>query len=168
MHRFAVVLPLAPMALGERYAVRDWPLHVTVTPVFATRATTPMLAARMGEVAAQHGPVDAVAGPPELFGPRHDTPVALLDCPEVRAMHAVLTDALAPFGIAFDSPGYSGEGFRPHVTATSKGAAAEGQKLWLAQLALVDMEPGPGPGRPQVVAVAALDARTPAVSTEGV
>ncbi|MEA5455797.1 2'-5' RNA ligase family protein [Sinomonas sp. JGH33] len=160
MHRFAVVLPLAPMALGERYAVRDWPLHVTVAPVFSTRATTPMLAARMGEVAAQHGPVDAVAGPPELFGPRHDTPVALVDSPEVRAMHAVLAGALATLGIAFDSPGYTGEGFRPHVTTTSKGAAVEGQRLRLAQLALVDMEPGPGQGRPQVVAVAALAMRT--------
>lgn len=157
MHRFAVVLPLEPMALGERYAVRDWPLHLTVTPVFATEATTAMLAARMGEVASAHGPVEAVAGPGELFGPRHDTPVSLVESSEVRALHAVLADALAPLGIRFDSPHYAGEGFRPHVTATTRGATEEGQLLRLAQLALVDMEPGPGQGRPQVVAVAALD-----------
>ena len=144
------------MEVGERYAVRDWPLHLTVTPVFATEATAAMLAARMGEVASAHGPVDAFAGPGELFGPRHDTPVALVDSAAVLQMHAVLTDALAPLGIVFDSPRYVGEGFRPHVTATSCGTAEEGQPLRLAQLALVDMEPGPGQGRPQVVAVAAL------------
>ena len=157
MHRFAIVLPLEPMALGERYAVRDWPLHLTVTPVFATEATTATLAARMGEVAAAHGPLDAVAGVGELFGPRHDTPVALVESAEVRVLHAVLTDALAPLGIQFDSPHYAGEGFRPHITTTTRGTAEAGLMLRLAQLALVDMEPGPGQGRPQVVAVAALD-----------
>lgn len=156
MHRFAVVLPLDPMAVGERYAVRDWPLHVTVAPVFATEATAAMLAARMGEVASAHGPVEAVAGPGELFGPRHDTPAALVDSQGVRALHDVLADALAPLGIRFDSPHYAGVGFSPHITTTTRGAAREGTQLRLAQLALVDMEPGPGPGRPQVVAVAGL------------
>ncbi|WP_138444746.1 2'-5' RNA ligase family protein [Sinomonas susongensis] len=156
MHRFAVVLPLDPMEVGERYAVRSWPLHITVVPVFSTEATTPMLAARMGEVASAHAAIDVVVGPGELFGPRHDTPAALIDSAAVHVLHDALIDALAPLGPSFDSPHYAGEGFRPHITTTTRGAAEEGARLRLTQLALVDMEPGPGPGRPQVVAVAAL------------
>ena len=156
MHRFAVVLPLAPMEVGERYAVRNWPLHITVAPVFSTDASTPMLASRMGEVASAHAVIDVVVGGNELFGPRHDTPAALVDSPAIRVLHDALLDALAPLGASFDSPHYAGEGFRPHITTTTRGAAEESVRLRLTQLALVDMEPGPGPGRPQVVAVAPL------------
>jgi hypothetical protein len=124
--------------------------------VFSTEATTEMLAHRLGDVASAHPAVDVIVGPPELFGPRHDTPAALVDSPALRALHDVLTDALAPLGVAFDSPGYAGDGFRPHITTTTRGSAEEGARLRLAQLALVDMEPGPGPGRPQVAAVAGL------------
>jgi 2'-5' RNA ligase len=156
VHRFAVVLPLDPMDVGERYAVRNWPLHITVTPVFSTEATTAMLADRLGEVASAHSAINVVVGPPELFGPRHDTPAALVESSAVRALHDALSDALAPLGVAFDSPRYAGDGFRPHITTTTRGAAEEGARIRLAQVALVDMEPGPGPGRPQVVAVASL------------
>jgi 2'-5' RNA ligase len=144
------------MNVGERYAVRNWPLHITVTPVFSTEATTAMLAERLGGVASGHPAIDVVVGPSELFGPRHDTPAALVDSPALRALHDALAEALTPLGLTFDSPHYAGDGFRPHITTTTCGAADEGTQLRLAQLALVDMEPGPGPGRPQVVAVAAL------------
>lgn len=157
MHRFAIVLPLEPMAVGERYAVRDWPLHITVMPVFATWASRAQLAAGMGEVAARTAPIDAAAGPAELFGPRHDTPVALVDSPEIRALHRLFIDALDLHVPTFRRPDFTGDGFRAHITATRRGAAEEGQPLHLAQLALVDMQPEPGQGRPAVVAVAALD-----------
>ncbi|MGN6403758.1 2'-5' RNA ligase family protein [Sinomonas sp.] len=156
MHRFAVVLPLDPMHVGERYAVRNWPLHITVSPVFSTEATTAMLAGPLTAVASAHSAIDVVVGPPELFGPRHDTPAARIDSSAVRGLHDALSTALAPLGVAFDSPRYAGDGFRPHITTTTHGAAQEGARIRLAQLALVDMEPGPGPGRPQVVAVAGL------------
>lgn len=158
MHRFAIVLPLAPMGVGERYAVRDWPLHITVMPVFATWASAAQLAASMGEVAARTPAITAVAGPAELFGPKHDTPVALVDSPDVRALHMVFVDALDIHVPTFRRPAYAGNGFRPHITATNRGSALEGQPLSLRQLALVDMQPEPGQGRPMVVAVAGLAA----------
>lgn len=165
MHRFAVVLPLSPMDVGERYAVRNWPLHITVTPVFSTEATTAMLAERLAGVASGHSAIDVVVGPSEMFGPRHDTPAALVDSPALRALHDALADALAPLGLAFDSPHYAGNGFRPHITTTTCGAADEGAQLSLGQLALVDMEPGPGPGRPQVVGVAELSGIRPKIDS---
>lgn len=156
MHRFAIVLPLEPMAVGERYAVRDWPLHITVMPVFATWASPAQLAASMGAVAAATAPISTAAGPGELFGPKHDTPVALVDSPEIRDLHAVFVEALDIHVPTFRRPDFAGNGFRAHVTATRRGAAMEGQPLYLSQLALVDMQPEPGQGRPMVVAVASL------------
>lgn len=156
MHRYAIVLPLEPMAVGERYAVRDWPLHITVMPVFATWASTAQLAASMGTVAARTAPISAVAGPGELFGPKHDTPVALVDSPEIRALHKTFVRELDIHVPTFRRPDFAGDGFRAHITATKRGAAEEGRALRLTQLALVDMHPEPGQGRPLVVAVADL------------
>lgn len=163
MHRFAIVLPLEPMAVGERYAVRDWPLHITVMPVFTTWASAAQLAASMGSVAARTGPITAAAGPGELFGPKHDTPVALVDSPEVRALHRDFVEELDIHVPTFRRPDFAGDGYRAHITATRRGAAEEGQQLRLTQLALVDMEPEPGQGRPLVVAVAELSGRPPSV-----
>ena len=166
--RFAVVLPLDPMAVGERYAVRDWPLHVTVAPVFRTTASTPLLAHVLGDAARGHAPLACVAGGEELFGARHDTPVALVEPhPGLEALHTWLSRRLAAElarRFAYENPQFTGTGFRPHVTATSRGRALPGQRLDLAQLALVDMAPGPGPGRPEVVAVAALARPGPATT----
>jgi 2'-5' RNA ligase len=156
VHRYAIVLPLTPMAVGERYAVRDWPLHITVMPVFTTWASAAQLAADMGRVAARTAPITAAAGPAELFGPKHDTPVALVDSGEVRALHRAFVDALDIHVPTFRRPDFAGDGYRAHITATRRGAAQEGQALHLTQLALVDMEPEPGQGRPLVVAVAGL------------
>jgi 2'-5' RNA ligase len=144
------------MAVGERYAVRDWPLHITVMPVFATWSNAAQLAASMGEVASRTAPISAVAGPGELFGPKHDTPVALVDSDGIRALHKTFVEELDIHVPTFRRPDFAGEGFRAHVTATKHGAAEEGQSLELTQLALVDMQPEPGQGRPMVVAVAAL------------
>ncbi|GAB3272356.1 hypothetical protein GCM10027449_08850 [Sinomonas notoginsengisoli] len=158
MHRYAIVLPLAPLGVGERYAVRDWPLHITVMPVFATWANAAQLAASMGEVAAHTAPIAAVAGASELFGPKHDTPVALVDSPEIRALHKTFREELDIHVPTFRRPDFAGDGFRAHITATKRGEAEEGQELKLTQIALVDMQPEPGQGRPMVVAVADLEA----------
>lgn len=156
MHRYAIVLPLGPMTVGERYAVRDWPLHITVMPVFATWASAAQLAASMGKVAAHTPPITAVAGEGELFGPKHDTPVALVDSPEIRALHTTFVQELDIHVPTFRRPHFAGDGFRAHITATKRGEAEQGQPLHLTQVALVDMQPEPGQGRPMVVAVADL------------
>ncbi|GAB4098480.1 2'-5' RNA ligase family protein [Sinomonas halotolerans] len=160
MRRFAIVLPLAPMAVGERYSVRDWPLHVTVAPVFRTTAGTSVLAHVLGDAARDHPALACTAGAEALFGARHDTPVTLIEPHQgLRELHAWLSKRLAAefagrFG--YENPHFAGAGFSPHVTATNRGRAVPGQGLALGQLALVDMAPGPGPGRPEVVAVAGL------------
>lgn len=38
MPRLVVVLPLSPMRDGDSFAVKDWPLHITVSPPFLTDA----------------------------------------------------------------------------------------------------------------------------------
>jgi len=36
--RLVVVLPLRPLAVGDSFALRDWPLHLTVAPTFVVDA----------------------------------------------------------------------------------------------------------------------------------
>ena len=59
-------------------------------------------------------------------------------------------------GIEFDAPGYSGAGYRPHVTVARHGRFREGDRLQLDQVALVDMSPNGVDGSRMVVAAISM------------
>src|SRR5690554_568446 len=148
MTRLVVVLPLAPLREGERFAVRDWPLHITVLPPFLTDATEAEITDAVRIVAAEHPAIRAVAEGDELFGRRHDIPVTVIaDNPQLTALHRALRDAVRPFAAAPDEPAFTGPGFRPHVTVKSHGRVHEGDDFTLKQLAVVDMAPRASAGR---------------------
>ena len=151
MPRYVVVLPLRRLAVGDRFATRDWPLHVTVVPVFTSELGVAELAARLSgprlAVTAQHD---------ERFGAGHSIPVTVI-APDaaILALHRSLVAALAP--IEIETPRFAGDAFRPHVTIRRFGRLEAGDVVELTQLALVDMEPGQ-PGRERrVLAVVDLD-----------
>ena len=47
MSRYVVVFLLQPVAVGDSFITREWPLHVTVLPVFASPATPAELGDRL-------------------------------------------------------------------------------------------------------------------------
>jgi hypothetical protein len=61
-------------------------------------------------------------------------------------------------GADFDDPGYTGRGYRAHVTATAGARMTSGQVALLEQAAIVDMEPVGRERLRQVVWVSALNA----------
>lgn len=143
MTRYVIVLPLVPMGVGDSFPVRRWPLHVTIVPSFESEATPAEIAEVLTEYAAHADPFVASVAGEELFGLSHTVPVNVLDhSPELHAAHTRLLDSLSTrLGIAVDSPHFTGEGYRPHVTATSAERAHRGDALHLAQFAVVDMRP---------------------------
>ena len=142
MPRLVVVLPLTPLRVGSSFAVPAWPLHITVLPPFLTDAPTDEIAAAIAAATRVHPPLTAVAGRNELFGRRHDIPVALIEPnDQLTALHRTLVDAIRPFAAAPDEPAFTGPGFRAHVTHKPPATVQPGDTLTLTQIALVDMLP---------------------------
>jgi 2'-5' RNA ligase len=155
MPRFAVVLPLEPVAAGEAFPVSAWPLHVTVVEPFETHHDAAWVVALLGPVLHGRRVVDADAVDRAMFGPKRDVPVTLLRDPgPLGAMRARLLSALreADVDVARARVDY-----RPHVTDASTGAVAPGAVVRLPQVALVDLRPPEGRSMRTVVGVWPLE-----------
>lgn len=155
MPRYVVVLPLEPLAVGDSFLTRDWPLHVTIVPVFHADATVDELVEALQD--APPGAIEVTAGDDERFGPGASIPVTVIEpSPGILALHRALLAALAPLEPVIESARYSGDGYRPHVTIRKFGRVERGETLVLTQLAVVDMEPGQHLGMRKVLGVVGL------------
>lgn len=160
MPRVVVVIPLEPLRAGTRFAVREWPLHITVVTPFSTHASLDDVARLIAETSAAVASFEVTAGEGALFGRRHDIPVTLVEHDaRLTDLHEALVGALTPLV----SPGgrtLQQSLYRPHVTSKGDRFATEGDVLMLAQLALVDMAPRSSPGGREVLAT--IELREPA------
>jgi 2'-5' RNA ligase len=155
MPRYVVVLPLTPLAAGDRFSTRDWPLHVTIVPTFHSTDSASAIAAQLSPAAFAHAPVTLEAGDEERFGTKNTVPVTVIEpTPELFALHRALVASLDH--PEFENPEFTGDGYRAHVTVKKYGRVARGQRMLLDQIALVDMQPGQELGMRQVLSVVSL------------
>lgn len=153
MSRLVVVLPLAPLQAGDTFAVRDWPLHITVLAPFRTDAEPAEIADALAAVASGKAALTAIAGGNEMFGRRENIPVTVLvENPALTRLHGALVEAIRPLGASPDERAFTGPGFRAHVTVKGEARVHEGDELALTQIALVDMAPRAVPGGRAVLA----------------
>src|SRR5690606_34342136 len=127
MSRLVVVLPLSRLQVGDRFAVHEWPLHVTVLPPFKTDATGTEIGDAIRSVTPGQPALHLAAAGDELVGRRHDIPVTLVATNEqLTALHHALRAAVRPFAAQPDAPAFTGAGYRPHVTVKSHARIYEG------------------------------------------
>jgi 2'-5' RNA ligase len=142
MPRLVVVLPLVPLALGDGWALNDWPLHVTIVPTFETESTAADVGAALMPLLAGRARFTVLAGFDEGFGRAADIPVTIIEpSSELVELHASLVSAVKSGGGVFDDPDFVEDGYRAHVTKTRHAAVLPGDSLELAQIAIVDMAP---------------------------
>jgi 2'-5' RNA ligase len=155
MPHYVVVLPLAPLALYGGFSMSAWPLHVTIVPNFSTEDGP----AAVGDALGPTPPaMDVVVGDEAMFGARENVRVALVEhSSALVAAHRELVARIRSAGAEFENPGYLDEGYRPHITATRRASAVQGERFRFVQLALVDMTPHGDAGLRRVVWTAALD-----------
>ena len=155
--RLVVVLPLTPLAVGDTFLVRDWPLHVTVLAPFLTDAPPSAIEAAIVAAASVLPALSVVAGGAERFGRRQDVPVTLLESdPGLTTLHDVVLAAVRPFAAAPNEPAFAGTEFRAHVTDKHHARVREGDTFELGQIALVDMAPRASAGGRAVLATIPL------------
>lgn len=140
--RFVVVLPLSALTVGDRFAASDWPLHITVLPPFRTDHALSQVAEVIAAVADTQTMITAWAGADTLFGRRRDIPVTLmLENSGLSRLHQRLVDALRPLSARPEESAFRCPEFRAHVTLKGGSRVNSGDRLTLAQLALVEMTP---------------------------
>lgn len=140
---FAVVLPLAPLRVGERIDRTSWPPHVTLVSNARSSAGFDVVLAVVRE-AARRIPVQVTSVQREAwFGPDGDVLVDLVAPEGLQQAHEVLLGALEVHaGATPVVPAFSREGYCPHVTASLAGRPARGERLTLSTAALVEIGPG--------------------------
>ncbi|WP_400994180.1 2'-5' RNA ligase family protein [Agromyces sp. GXQ0307] len=155
MGRFAIVLPIDPLAAGDSFPVSSWPLHVTVVEPFDTRHDAERVGDLMGPVLHGRLAIDVSAFDRAMFGRRRDVPVTLVsDDGPLGAMRTRLLDALREGDV---DVAHARLDFRPHVTDTAHGTMPTGRTVRLRQVALVDLRPPEGRAMRTVAAVWPLD-----------
>jgi hypothetical protein len=156
MPHLAVTLERPPTVSGFIGDADRWPMHATLLQSFLVDSSVDTVAALVRDRAEGTGLVTAIGDHEEGFGPDRDIRVTVLgDAQQLVALHeALLADFGALPGFAPDVPEWTGEGYRPHVTAGPWGALEPGDAVAFDRIAVVDV--GTADGRPRVAAVVSL------------
>jgi len=137
--------------------VHEWPLHITVLAPFRTDAAPADVAARIVAASSAEPAITAVVGRKQMFGRRHDVPVSVVvENPALARLHERLVVAMRPVGDSPDEPAFTGAEFTPHITFKNHGRMHAGDRVFLEQIALVDMVPRSASGGRTVLATYAL------------
>ncbi|KRE81887.1 2'-5' RNA ligase family protein [Arthrobacter sp. Soil763] len=166
MRNLIVVAFLEPVTAGMEFPREDWPLHITLVKfdvvdqplgdggppgdaVEQPPGDGDPLAARVAGL--MDAPIGAALGSAVTigaeagFGRRGTIPVSLVEpSPALQALHEALVEAARSLPGRISTPGYTGTGYRPHVSHRPGKALRAGEQLALDRIALVDMAPDGG------------------------
>lgn len=155
--KYALIMPLEPLAVGIEYASTSWPLHVTIADTFAVNWEETGLREQLANLLSERQPVTAIAAHDEWFGAHQHTQVTILTMsPELITLHNDVIALLESAGAVFNNPGYNGLGYRAHATVQAHARLRIGDRLELDQIALIDMFPRGDPYQRKVLAVIKL------------
>lgn len=140
-----VILQADRPVVGRVAQLPDWPLHVTLMPAFRVEEATGDVVQTIVGTLRQVGSLEVTGAAVEQFGPSADIEVTVVEVSgRLIDVHRRLLTRLSHLrGLEPDLPAYSGDGYRPHVTACSAGSLPVGATMRLAWAAVVDMEGGP-------------------------
>jgi 2'-5' RNA ligase len=156
MAHLTVVLQADQPEVGRVAQIPDWPLHVTLLQAFRVEASADEVVRSVAENLRQVESLKVMGAAVEYFGPSADIEVTVVEA-SVRLidMHLQLLTRLSTLrGFEPDTPAYSGDGYRPHVTACSSGSLSVGASMRVSWAAVIDMDGGP-------VVLTAVSLKTP-------
>jgi len=139
--KYTIVQFLAPIQDSQVFAMKDWPLHITLADVFAIKLDQPLLDQLATFLAAKKSFSVTAKGEGRLGGKNEDSiKVTLIkNTPELQLLHDGLIDLLETNGAVFNSPQFTHQGFLPHATHQSHAQLSTGQRAVIDKLSLVDM-----------------------------
>lgn len=137
---------------GDEYPASDWPLHVTIAPIFAVNWKNDNLTGKLPELLTKQKPFTALAEHDDYFGSERQIQVTLLDLnKELSSLHYNVVALLKNADATFHDPQYVEEGFRPHATVQSHARLHEGDMVTFNALTIIDMFPNDDPYQRKVI-----------------
>lgn len=138
IQKWTVVSFVEPPASRE-FDRSEWPLHVTLAPIFACSLGGTGLTGFLAESVYQQEAFDLKVVETAIWA----KPVALLDkSPDIMQLHRRITGTLRQLNSVFDEPEYIGRAYKPHCTSQQDRSLEIGDSVQIASISLVDMFPG--------------------------
>lgn len=157
VREFTVNLPLQRVPLGEIIDRAAWVPHVTIQSNVTTEAGSAVVVKAVRVAINGVGPIRASVGEEARFGPGGSFLVNLVEAPALRAMHDVVHARLRDDACAVSiNPAADGDGFRAHITVTSRGRAREGDEVVLNQVLIAEIGPSGDRGVAKAIATFSL------------
>lgn len=126
-----------PLAAGEAFSRRHWPLHVTLASNFSMEVDAGELldAVARADIAAE--PVDVTFAGEAMFGPNRTVRVQLVRPGPMEELHARLAGQIETLpGFHAESPDYWRGGYHPHVTHTPVRSPHDGETWSIRSVAV--------------------------------
>jgi len=150
--KYAIVQLIKPLQTEVEFSATEWPLHVTVADVFSIECSGNELLRRLELVLRDQSLFSTCINDDAWFGDDASVHVMLLEnIPQLQVLHSKLLIALRECGVQFNHPGYTENGFRPHVTIRNPGDLQYGERVRFHELTLIDMFPDNDPYRRRAV-----------------
>ncbi len=134
--KYTIVAFLEPVDVGTKFAMTDWPLHVTLADVFAVELASD-LEAHLTKVFLEQAVITVSAGEDATLGTADVVLINKSD--KLQALHDQLIDLLESEGAVFNSPQYTRGGFLPHSTIQKSGRMNKYDEFDVRMISLVDM-----------------------------
>ncbi len=142
IQKYTIVYLINDLPVGYEYSMKDWPLHITVADVFAVNGNSTQLLESLRERLSTVRPVRSKVIGEDWFGDDKSVHVMLLDnSSEFQRLHDEIVGELEDFGVKFNNPEFTEDGFKPHSTVRKDGKLEIGANLTIDSITLIDMFP---------------------------
>lgn len=140
--KYTIVHLMNSLPVGYEFSMSEWPAHITLADVFAIDGNSTGLLESLREMLSTVGPVQTKVIGEDWFGGDKTVHVMLLDkTTEFQRLHDEIVDELEDFGVKFNNPEFTGDGFKPHSTVQKDGKLEIGTNLTIDSITLIDMFP---------------------------
>lgn len=156
--KYTLIHSIDPLTDGYEYAMEQWPLHITMADVFALNGSPTDLLASLGETLGVDDIVRVTVNGDRWFGEDGEVHVKTFDAsPDILNMHENILRVLEMYGVVFNHPEYTREGFVAHSTVQKEKGLRDGETVTVDRLTLIDMFPNENPYRRRVLGTVALN-----------
>lgn len=149
--KYAIVQLLEDVPENTEYAAADWPLHVTITDVFAIDWGAPTMTEQLSQLLADQPKFMTAVKGGFCLGDK-GSHVMLLELNKgLKRLHFDVIAMLEPGNVRFNTPQYMKEGWLPHSTIQRHAGLQPSDTVAFNALTLIDMFPNQDGYRRKVI-----------------
>ena len=150
--KYTIVHMLKDLPNGFEYSMKNWPLHVTIVDVFAVEGDLNSLLEDLRKNLDSSNVSDSWVTEEGFFGDDKSVHVMLVKkTNELQNLHDTIVEVLESYSVKFNSPQYTGSGFKPHATKQLNDSLKIGDAVKVNSVTLIDMFPDNDPYQRRVL-----------------